>query len=854
MYKIYANGELLHDPRLSLDGLVVADPSVTMQINSHGSAEFTVPVINPLYSAIQPLTTMISIWDDSGEMFRGRVLEVEKDFYNSLKVYCEGALAFLLDTVKEAHSFNGKAANLFRALITQHSEAMPENKQFVIGEISAVYENTTIVYDEEEARSTWEMLNTHLLDNIGGFIRARAADGVFYIDYLADYAGTSSQEIRFGENLLDMERGASGADIFTRLIPYGKRLDSGKRVDITSVNGGVNYIVNSDLEKKYGVIYRTEVFDDAETAADLLSAAQSRIAQPAMTQTVEATALDLLLVDPSIERIEVGQFFRLYSVPHDVSALMLCSKIAYDLGDPSKTKITLGQLSDTITSQVASGVTSSSASGGSGGGSGDLTAIEIATEAKEIAEQAQVDAQTAASTANAASATASAASESAEEAQALADNAAATASSASATAAEAKSTADGLSDEVTAASAAAESAQTTADAAKQTADQAAADASSAASSAQEALTAAGNASSAASAAQTAADNAASAAGSASEVATAAQTAADAAKTTADGAAQSAAAAVTAADAATTVANAAKQTAEAAQSAVDGKAPMDHASTSTEYGVAQSNVYGHVVLINDVSQSGGPSTGAAASANAVRSVLTVAREAKTAAGDAQATATGATQAAAEALTAADAAQTTADAAQAAASAAQTTAEEAKTDANNKAPISHASNATTYGKSTSSLYGHVKLSDSVSSTLSAASGGTAATPAAVKAVHDLLGGAKVITGTATIDYGTSMKYADVTFGYTFQNPPFVIAMQVFNGIPLACMIGSVTKTGARFSLQGDFTSNGSREFRWLGGDQNRHLAVFYGGDCRHGRAQCCTGACNLAIEKTAGRSGS
>lgn len=130
-----------------------------------------------------------------------------------------------------------------------------------------------------------------------------------------------------------------------------------------------------------------------------------------------------------------------------------------------------------------------------------------------------------------------------------------------------------------------------------------------------------------------------------------------------------------------------------------------------------------------------------------------------------------------------------------------------------PTNHASSSTTYGKGTSSLYGHVKLSDSVSSTTSAASGGTAATPAAVKAVHDLLGGAKVITGTATIDYGTSTKYADVTFGYTFQNPPFVIAMQVFNGIPLACMIGSVTKTGARFSLQGDFTSNGSRDFQWL-----------------------------------------
>lgn len=59
---------------------------------------------------------------------------------------------------------------------------------------------------------------------------------------------------------------------------------------------------------------------------------------------------------------------------------------------------------------------------------------------------------------------------------------------------------------------------------------------------------------------------------------------------------------------------------------------------------------------------------------------------------------------------------------------------------RAPTSHASTATTYGKGTSSNYGHVKLSDSTSSTTAAASGGTAATP---KAVSDALSAAKSYT---------------------------------------------------------------------------------------------------------------
>lgn len=58
---------------------------------------------------------------------------------------------------------------------------------------------------------------------------------------------------------------------------------------------------------------------------------------------------------------------------------------------------------------------------------------------------------------------------------------------------------------------------------------------------------------------------------------------------------------------------------------------------------------------------------------------------------------------------------------------------QTQLNAKAPKSHASTATTYGIGTSSNYGHVKLSDSTSSTSSTGSG-VAATPAAVKAAYD------------------------------------------------------------------------------------------------------------------------
>ena len=76
---------------------------------------------------------------------------------------------------------------------------------------------------------------------------------------------------------------------------------------------------------------------------------------------------------------------------------------------------------------------------------------------------------------------------------------------------------------------------------------------------------------------------------------------------------------------------------------------------------------------------------------------------------------------------------------------------------RAPTSHASSNTTYGKGTNSNYGHVKLSDSTSSTTAAASGGTAATP---KAVKDALDAANIYTDNHTIPIISTSELTSTT----------------------------------------------------------------------------------------------
>ena len=134
----------------------------------------------------------------------------------------------------------------------------------------------------------------------------------------------------------------------------------------------------------------------------------------------------------------------------------------------------------------------------------------------------------------------------------------------------------------------------------------------------------------------------------------------------------------------------------------------------------------------------------------------------------------------------------------------------------APKSHASAATTYGKGSNSKYGHVKLSSAIDEDSGNASG-IAATPYAVKAVNDslthLLGGKKIITGSATVEYGPTSKDVTVSFGHTYNSPPVVLVSQVFDNANIIVKNNKITTTGFTTAVAGTFSTSGTRAFNWI-----------------------------------------
>lgn len=101
---------------------------------------------------------------------------------------------------------------------------------------------------------------------------------------------------------------------------------------------------------------------------------------------------------------------------------------------------------------------------------------------------------------------------------------------------------------------------------------------------------------------------------------------------------------------------------------------------------------------------------------------------------------------------------------------------------KAPINHASTATTYGIGTGSNYGHVKLSDSINSSNSAASG-VAATPQAVKIANDAAIDAKENSIVALDINGRTITYTkgdETTGSLTTQDTTYKVVTSTTDGL--------------------------------------------------------------------------
>lgn len=357
MYKVYCDNYMLYSD--TIKSLRIHAAKVDLELNKTGAFNFTIYSDHPYYNFINKMKSIITVYQDDFLIFRGRPLNVEYGFRNEKVVKCEGELAFLLDSIVRPYSFSGSITEYLTMLINSHNGQVESKHRFTLGKVTVTDSNNTITRSDEEAKSTWSLIEDKLIKKLGGYIFVRHEGNISYIDYLSDFTLLSSQKVQFGKNLLSFKRAVKGENIKTALIPYGAKLtddaanETSARLTIAEVNDGKDYIYDEDAVKEYGYIYAVEKWDDVTVARNLLTKAKAHLAtliDP--LNIIDLTAADLATLDSKFTSFHLGTYVAVDSKPHGINQNFLVQKLSVNLLNPSSNSLILGgKLEATFTEQ-----------------------------------------------------------------------------------------------------------------------------------------------------------------------------------------------------------------------------------------------------------------------------------------------------------------------------------------------------------------------------------------------------------------------------------------------------------------------------------------------------------------------
>jgi hypothetical protein len=408
MYEIYAYPFGNPDAKLLLyrpndPQALVLSPKLTREVSKGGSLVFTMTRDHTQYDMLQKLSTVVQVRRDGKEIWRGRVLKHEADFYNRRVVYCEGALSYFNDSSITPFNYKGTLRQFLQHIVAAHNEQVKSKmKCFQLGTVTAALGNLQVQFGDadqygvgEDYGKVWDILDKLVLKVFGGYFYCGfdAATGynvLNYCDQAYEEKRETAQEIEYGRNLLNLNETTDATDLYTRIYPIGNKhtVETSKwyyklmwwrdpskdkheerwgimETDAATVAqylpaSGYSYnleegwIQNDTAVQKFGIITRIVEFD-TDSANDTFAAGVQALQQNyAMKTSYVIRAVDLVDAGYDTDRLDFAMYSHIISAPHSVDAIMLCTKLVEPLEKPAQKEFTFGMTRRTLTDrQVA---------------------------------------------------------------------------------------------------------------------------------------------------------------------------------------------------------------------------------------------------------------------------------------------------------------------------------------------------------------------------------------------------------------------------------------------------------------------------------------------------------------------
>lgn len=334
----------------------ISGGKIVKAVNAVDSFTFTIYPDNAGYDKLKPLTTSVTVTDDSTgkDVFIGRVLKCPDSMNEQglicKSVTCEGRLGWLYDSVQPYVEYKMVGIRtVLASFISKHNTQVGDDKHISVGQVTVTGENN-YTYSVNWV-STMDAISEQLVGKFGGEIQLRDQDGKVYIDYLEHIGHGTDTKIELAVNLKTISREVDETSVITRLYPLGAKLtDSEKRLTIGSVNGGKDYIEDSALVAKYGVISGTQTWDDVTQASILKTKATAFLKSANKTKKqYKITAVDLSTIDMNFEQFELGCWYRVVNLLMGIDEDLRIIGITINLDSPEQSELTFGDKFETMT-------------------------------------------------------------------------------------------------------------------------------------------------------------------------------------------------------------------------------------------------------------------------------------------------------------------------------------------------------------------------------------------------------------------------------------------------------------------------------------------------------------------------
>lgn len=363
MYKVTLlnNGEetVIHHP--SFNELKITTGQIKDGINMAAGFSFTILPNNPGYNLIRPLKTLIEIQNiKTGKMeFEGRILMPTTTMSESgsfAKTFvCESELGYLNDSTQRFAYFgtNPTPETVLARILLHHNEDVKDDeydKTFRVGNVT-VEDNTQALDLYLEYDGTFDTIQSKLLDVLGGEIQIRKENGIRYLDYLKTIGEVKTTEIRLAKNMKTIQQEVDPSAVITRLVPLGKERESKDsesdasqpRVTISEVNDGLDYIEDTTAVAAFGIVSKSQTWDDVEDPNRLKVLGKSFLVQNNRVRTkTTITALDLSLIDLDTDAFDTGNYYPVINPVMGINESLRVVEKTTDIINPNQNSLTLG--------------------------------------------------------------------------------------------------------------------------------------------------------------------------------------------------------------------------------------------------------------------------------------------------------------------------------------------------------------------------------------------------------------------------------------------------------------------------------------------------------------------------------